>query len=745
MFTAETKSQLAKLLATENIRVEHRKLRTAAFDPKNRVLYCPIWKDMSGALYDLLMGHEVGHALYTPADGWHDAACSNGKNFKAFLNVIEDARIEKKIKRRYPGLRPSFVKAYSDLMAQDFFGVQGKDLNKLSFINRLNLYTKSDYTLSIQFNAKEKMLVDRVRATETWQDVLDITGDVWQYSVEEQQENDFEFDFDMSFGDNEMSEDDFDYDGNNSNSAEGESEEGEEEGSVKTKGSNGESGETDEEEGQETVMNRHKDSESTDDFFEPSCETDEIYRKKESELLDETSKDYVYVKLPKPNLQQIVTPASRVQELLTLHYNNPEYSHWKSDIDQCVVEFKKRNERYISLLAKEFEMKKAAKRYAKAKVSSTGDIDISRLYKYKVDDNIFRKVMKVPNGKSHGLMMIFDRSGSMFQNMAGTIEQMLIVTLFCRKVNIPFSVYGFGNSDKGRWHDYGVPVYENHKTGFSSEQNELGFYGVYLREYLNSKMSKTEFNNALRNMVALMNSYPNGKRYADRKFWYPECEDLSNTPMNEALTALIPITKEFRKVNNLDIVNTVLLHDGDADYTRSYHTASEVVSSKMTTKIMQPRWENVFVVDQQSKKEYQLLNEPDLQKIVMKIYQKQTGSKIFGFYISSGTGSAELKYIIREHYFNDKGEPIDVYRDFDKLKVMMNKMKKEKLLVSHKDGYEKFFLLTGGKSLVVDDGELEIEGKVTTSKLATAFKKFNSNRQVNRALISKFIEGIATE
>ena len=91
-FTTETKSQLAKLLATENIRIEHKKLPTAAFDPKNRVLYCPIWKDMSGYMYDLLMGHEVGHALYTPADGWHDAACSNGKNFKSFLNVINECK-----------------------------------------------------------------------------------------------------------------------------------------------------------------------------------------------------------------------------------------------------------------------------------------------------------------------------------------------------------------------------------------------------------------------------------------------------------------------------------------------------------------------------------------------------------------------------------------------------------------------------------------------------------------------------
>jgi hypothetical protein len=92
-FTVESKSQLAKLLATENLTIEHQKLSTAKFDPKNRILYCPIWQDMSGALYDLLMGHEVGHALYTPADGWHDAAQSKGKAYKSFLNVVEDTDI----------------------------------------------------------------------------------------------------------------------------------------------------------------------------------------------------------------------------------------------------------------------------------------------------------------------------------------------------------------------------------------------------------------------------------------------------------------------------------------------------------------------------------------------------------------------------------------------------------------------------------------------------------------------------
>ena len=88
------KSGLAKLMATENLTVQHAKTNTASFDPKNRILTVPIWEKTSTELYDLLVGHEVGHAIDTPADGWHGAVHDRGQNYKGFLNVVEDARIE---------------------------------------------------------------------------------------------------------------------------------------------------------------------------------------------------------------------------------------------------------------------------------------------------------------------------------------------------------------------------------------------------------------------------------------------------------------------------------------------------------------------------------------------------------------------------------------------------------------------------------------------------------------------------
>ena len=67
----EIKSQLAKLLATEDLVVEHKKCETAQFNVHTRVLTLPMWERASGQVYDMLVGHEVGHALYTPDNDWY--------------------------------------------------------------------------------------------------------------------------------------------------------------------------------------------------------------------------------------------------------------------------------------------------------------------------------------------------------------------------------------------------------------------------------------------------------------------------------------------------------------------------------------------------------------------------------------------------------------------------------------------------------------------------------------------------
>ena len=183
----DSKSLLAKLMATENLTVEQKNVRTASFDVKNRILTVPkLDEKISSQLYDLFMGHEVGHALYTPFDGMMDAI--NKKMNMSLINVIEDSRIERKIKNKYPGLKNSFLRAYQELMARDFFETQGKNLNRMNFIDRLNLYSKGGVSLNIQFNDIEKDLVRQVEDTDTYDDVIEVYHKIFSYmKMEEEQ------------------------------------------------------------------------------------------------------------------------------------------------------------------------------------------------------------------------------------------------------------------------------------------------------------------------------------------------------------------------------------------------------------------------------------------------------------------------------------------------------------------------------------------------------------------------------
>ena len=171
-------------MAGENLTVVHRKTPTAYFDLKNRLLCCPIFKDdISSELYDLFMGHEVGHALWTPYEGVHSAVTRN-KTLKGYLNVIEDVRIEKNIRNKYQGLRRSFFTAYNELMELDFFGIKGKNLQELSLIDKINLVTKCGSRVAIKFTKEEQFFLDWANKCESWEEVEECAEAIYNWSKE---------------------------------------------------------------------------------------------------------------------------------------------------------------------------------------------------------------------------------------------------------------------------------------------------------------------------------------------------------------------------------------------------------------------------------------------------------------------------------------------------------------------------------------------------------------------------------
>ena len=183
MVKIESKEKLAKLLAVEDLDVQHRQVKTAMFDIHNRCIILPVWKDMPNHLYDLLLGHEVGHALYTPTDP-DRLAKINKETSHDCVNVIEDARIEKLIKNKYPGLRKQFFRGYDHLNKEDFFDVKNKITNEQPFLDRINLHFKLNQRVEVSFNNEEQKLVTEISECRTFEDVEKVARKVHKYIMD---------------------------------------------------------------------------------------------------------------------------------------------------------------------------------------------------------------------------------------------------------------------------------------------------------------------------------------------------------------------------------------------------------------------------------------------------------------------------------------------------------------------------------------------------------------------------------
>jgi hypothetical protein len=825
MYTIESKSMLARLMASENLTVEHRsEAKTAKFDLKNRRLVCPLWKDMSGDLYDLLLGHEISHALNTPLVGWHDSIIYAGgdtqvskksqKAFRGFLNVIEDARIEKLVKRQYPGLRGPMARGYKDLMVRDFFGLHGRtNFNELYLIDKLNLSAKVGSLLNIQFDAKEQPFLRAMQALETWEEVVELTKKLYAYSITEQKEGQKEKEEKAAeerkkqkeeaekeeqeqgeegdeFGDEDeegefQPESETDQDGESEDTneddeseeteSENKDEDGEESESEDTdeggKGEESESVDDDSEASEEegcTPGSGHEENTETSqkEEFIPESSTDENFRRHEQDLVEQRDVRSLYLTIPTPNLKDCVTPAAIVNRGLTEFYSGHRV---KGQV--LLAAFRKKNDNYIGLLAKEFEMKKAAKSYKNTKQADSGDIDITKLASYRTEDNIFKKLKIVYKGRSHGLVLLLDRSGSMESSIIGATEQILILALFCRKVNIPFVAYSFSDNDQeANLHDFGGRL--DTLRPFSQNEEEFATSEIAFREMLNSSMQPSEFNQSVMNQLQLADGLGNRRRiirewrvrssYAINHPCFPLHEKMGTTPLNEALIILRDVIRLFKTKHHLEIVNAVVVHDGDSNHNYSFHQDGRIAVSNKTDRRRQiPEEQNfdtssdrVTILDKKERLSFICPQQSNgLQTALQTWIQVTTGCGLFGFYILPHKPT-DIQDGLGKMYVNELGIPLGYLSSYESdtsdRKLMHNalakKLEDEKFLESYIVGYTRFYFVPGSTGLQAESCELIKTGKSDTwtgRTLLTAFVRANKKQAVSRVLVSRFIDQIA--
>ena len=708
MVNYEIKSQLAKLLATEDILVENRNIETAQFDVENRILTLPMWKRASESVYDMLVGHEVGHALYTPNEwGWEDRVPQQ------FVNVTEDARIEKLMKRRYPGLAKSFYKGYKELSDQDFFELGDNDLADMNLADRINLYYKIGNFINVPIDdGEEKDILDIVGKTETFDEAVLAAEVLYKYCIGEVEEQETVKNVPTSQ--------------NKEGSIDSEPEK-EETSGTETPETTGSTESSTEGSSEDTVKE------------EPQVQTDQAFNEGTQELngITEQGRNPEYHEVPEVDVEQIIISNTKCHKEIDDHWTklSTEETYWDeysrtyrkimavdfTYVDSEYNKFKSSTQKEVNYLVKEFECKKSADAYTRSLTAKTGVLDCTKLHTYKYNEDLFKKVNVLPDGKNHGLIFILDWSGSMGTTLLSTIKQLFNLIWFCKKVNIPFDVYAFSNNyienrhteqrynPRPKLEDIEYQDVKDNMLVVSPDFNLLHFF--------TSDTRKAELDKQMLSLYRIAYSCSFNANYEP-----PLNFSLSGTPLNEAIVCLHKIIPQFKMKNKVQKVNTVILTDGEANHLPVFRTC-DYMGGKMAISRMSP---SDYIRNRRTGHTYKVPSQYyEFTELLLKdLKESFPDVNLIGIRITS---NYEFKPFLRR-YMEVSDE-------------LMKVVRKEKFYEIKNSGYTSYFgMLDTGLN---NDTEFEVDEGASKSKIKSAFAKNLKAKSLNRKVLSQFVNLIS--
>ena len=722
----EVKGMLARLLATEDLIVEHKKVETACFNVHTRVLTLPMWQKASSGVYDMLVAHEVSHALYTPDEDWTEQVQVPPQ----FVNVCEDARVEKLMKRRYAGLAKTFYGAYRELQEDDFFQVGDDDLSTYNLADRVNLYFKVGNFLTLEFTKREQEIVDMIGKAETFTETLDAAKVLYEYCTQKQEEQTKL----PSLDNHEQSP----------GSGVGDKTEEQQELFPEEEGEGGEDKQQTSGSEQQTQGKKfdNQDTQPTGgDHADPDVKTMSSLEESLKELVNNNIQETNYLELPKLNMDSVIISNQIIHETCKETWQNQIYVQDNADIfanvDTDYVNFKRSAQKEVNYLVKEFECRKAADSYARASVSKTGVLDCTKLHTYKYQEDLFKKVTTFANGKNHGLVFVLDWSGSMNNVLMDTVKQLYNLIWFCNKVNIPFEVYAFTNDWNYRSsYDSDGKVISTPKEHTPRKENELAIdYSFGLMNILTSKVKSSVLDTQLKNIYRVVKYHDrsnNGGYYCS--YQAPHRMSLSGTPLNEALVALHQILPKFQSENKLQKVQCVVLTDGEAaplkyyrEIKRNWDNGESYLGCNYVTDNSYLRDRKTGNVYKFSEKNWNSVSEftdlllrnlrdnfPSVNFIGMRILE----SRDAGHFIRNYTGYTDGTY--------DK---------------VMTRWKKERSFAITSSGYHTYFGLSS--SALNSDTEFKVAEDASKAQIKTAFVKSLSSKKMNKKILGEFIQLVA--
>lgn len=732
----DIKSTLARLMASENISVQFQNTDTASFDPKTRVLTIPNYKgDLSNAEYDLFVGHEVGHALFTPNIAPNKVDTSR-PNFGGFINVVEDVRIEKAIQAKFPGLRRSFMNGYKDLMDRGFFG--GHDMGKLNLADKTNMYFKAGSLVTgISFTPDEQVIVDQIDEADTFEKAVEAAKVLYDFCGRQQEEQNEEAEGGDVADEDQQNSDEHGEGQGSSNSDKNDAASGSGQGSPSNEdsdedtdsndadGNDGDNEEQSNSDGGKEAKRQAQDVKVTDDKDSksgqskpgwlgnpPKVQTQESFDEKMKEMTDSISEYDTCVNgyIPEPLAYKV----GWKEVMADIKARTDDM--WDMERDRhSWAKFKSANKSVVTYLAKEFELHKSADEHQRTHVARTGTLDMGKLHMYRYAEDIFRRNTVISEGKNHGVIMILDWSGSMSNQIKDTIEQVQVMAMFCRQVNIPFRIFSFNGSFDGLYNQT-----NSKKASFSSKDGEIemegnGYYSGFFKliEYASSDMKKSQFETAMTYLTAVKRSLTS---YYNRQSW--GWHQLGGTPLFEAYVAAAAEVNSFRQEKNLQVVNCIFLTDGEGSVPngvkggKNYASAIALHDKKLKTYYRPP-------MNKGGRYSYHSYGEITAQYLDW--FEDKCGVRPINMYITGGTAGLRNALNTYNEIYNEERDG--------------KAFKKDGFIVREGLCGYRSVMIIGTKSLKISDDKLEVEEGVTHARLTSAFIKNQQKKVTSRILM----------
>lgn len=716
-----SKHIFARLMANENINVVHGNFSTAFFNMETRTLCLPLWNDME--VYDLLLGHEVGHALYTPTNEWLHYVDSRSPIHRDLINIVEDIRIERLMQIKYPGLIPAFKKGYAVFFERDIFKINKATdilIKDYSFLDRFNMKGKLRSLINVEFTPEEQALFNHANRVETFAEVVDLCEDISAYiklanekiAIELVKLDDLQDALKGEQGDDastvtqsddqaEKKDDNNIYAGGKKKTEDADIEDASKEDQTAVAASNGDQG-TD----KFLLMSPTEDEpvKSTDLPDQTKSETFRSMEIAKEEMVakdDKGRRTFVCYGLNKEQKEQILIPYERVRQRRSLQAIRPELT----------VEFLDDIKNSVNHMVKEFELKKAAYQFKKASVSKTGTLDVDKLYNYKLSDDLFLRSTKLGEFKDHGMVMLVDYSGSMRHVIKSVIKQVLVLATFCKKINVPFDIYGFT-----MW-------------GRTTDMNNEGFInatGVRVFQLLSSSMSKDRYKEAFDFLVLKAHVDPN-RRDSATSYNDEGYEIMGDTPLNEAVMVMHDVLKNFKKKHNKQKVIFTTLTDGDASY---MHITSKDLSG------LQGKYGKVVMKVGDQYIPYNSYGYEFTAKLLENLKKEKLADVTLSYFLTSPGHFSSYYYRFQNKQDTSKNVDVDVAK---------KKFRTDGYIVfDNVVGYDRIIVIRQDNALLgQDDEEIEVSSASTRAQIAKEFKKFAGSKKNNRVIAAKFAEVIA--